>query len=206
MMELSRHMQSFKVSKREKWLVVAALASVLVYYLANSFLLPLLDSSSAMTEKIAIYAKRVTNYRRLLRGQDSVKAAFEETQRQLVSAEMGLLENNSDALANAELQGLIKEMVRAKGLSFRRSDLLPVKNVSPEYSKVSTHIEMTGNLDQVVALLTGLETAPQLLFIEELKIFPMEINNPKNKQVSASLMISGLKRVQPDSALPANKS
>ena len=159
-----------------------------------------------MTEKIAIYAKRVTNYRRLLRGQDSVKAAFEETHRQVASAEMGLLENNSDALANAELQGLIKEMVRTKGLNFRRSDLLPVKNVSPEYSKVSTHIEMTGNLDQVVALLTGLETAPQILFIEELRIFPMEINNPKNKQVSASLMISGLKRVQPASPLPANKS
>ena len=205
-MELSKYRQSFKVTKREKWLVAAALASVLVYYMVDSFLLPYLDSSSAMTEKIAIYAKRVTNYRRLLRGQDSVKTALEETQRQVVAAEMGLLENNSDALANAELQGLIKEMVRAKGLNFRRSDLLPVKNVSPEYSKVSTHIEMTGNLDQVVALLTGLETAPQILFIEELRIFPVEINNPKNKQVSASLMISGLKRVQPDSNPPPKKS
>jgi Tfp pilus assembly protein PilO len=205
-MELSRYMRSFKVSKREKWLVVAALASALVYYGANSFLLPYLDSSSAITEKIAIYAKRLTNYRRLLRGQGSVRAALDETQRQLVSAEMGLLENISDALANAELQGLIKEMVRAKGLNFRRSDLLPVKNVSPEYSKVSTHIEMTGNLDQVVALLTGLETAPQIIFVEELRILPMETNNLKNKQVSASLMISGLKRAQPDSALPAKKS
>ena len=205
-MELSRYMQGFKVSKREKWLVAAALACVLVYYMANSFLFPYLDSSSATTEKTEIYAKRVTSYRRLLRGQDSVKAAFEETLRQVASAEMGLLENNSDALANAELQGLIKEMVRAKGLNFRRSDLLPVKIVSPEYSKVSTHIEMTGNLDQVVALLTGLETAPQILFIEELRISPIELNNPRNKKVTASLMISGLKRAQPASTLPANKS
>ena len=205
-MEFLRYLKSIKVSNREKWLVAMALASILVYYVANSFLFPYLDSSSAMTEKIAIHAKRLTNYRRLLRGQDSVRAALDETQRQLVSAEMGLLENSIDALANAELQGLIKEMVRAKGLNFRRSDLLPVKNVSPEYSKVSTHIEMTGNLDQVVALLTGLETAPQIIFVEELRILPMETNNLKNKQVSASLMISGLKRVQPDSTPPAKKS
>jgi len=205
-MEFLRYLKSIKVSNREKWLVAMALASILVYYVANSFLFPYLDSSSAMAEKIAIHAKRLTNYRRLLRGQDSVRAALDETQRQLVSAEMGLLENSIDALANAELQGLIKEIVRAKGLNFRRSDLLPVKNVSPEYSKVSTHIEMTGNLDQVVALLTGLETAPQIIFVEELRILPMETNNLKNKQVSASLMISGLKRVQPDSTPPAKKS
>lgn len=205
-MELPSYMQGFNVSKREKWLVALALTCVLVYYLANSFLFPYLDSSSAITEKIAIYAKRITNYRRLLRGKDSVKAALEETQRQVASAEMGLLENNMDALANAELQGIVKEMVQAKGLNFRRSDLLPVKSVSPEYSKVSTHIEMTGNLEQVVALLTGLETTPQILFIEDLRILPMETNNLKNKQVSASLMISGLKRVQPDNTPPAKKS
>jgi Tfp pilus assembly protein PilO len=206
MMELLRTMQGIKVSKREKWLVAVALATGMVYYLTSSFLFPYLDSSSAMTEKIAIFTKRITHYRRLLRGRDSVKAALEETQRQVVSAEMGLLENNIDALANAELQGLVKEMVQAKGLNFRRSDLLPVKNVSPEYSKVSTHIEMTGNLDQVVALLTGLETTPQIIFVEELRILPIEINNPKNKQEYASLMISGLKRVQPDSTVPAKKS
>jgi hypothetical protein len=202
---LSRYMKKFQVSRRERWLIVGALGSALIYYGANSFLFPYLDASSAVTEQIAIHTKRVTSYRRLLRGEDSVKAAFDESQRQVTTAEAGLLENNSDALANAELQGLIKDMVAAKGLSFRRSDLLPVKNVSPEYSKVSTHIEVTGNLEQVVALLTGFETAPQVLFVEELRITPVQVNNLKNKQVSASIMISGLKRVQPPGPLSTNK-
>ncbi|MSO23515.1 MAG: hypothetical protein EXQ58_09745, partial [Acidobacteria bacterium] len=97
-----------RISNREKWLVLAAVAAVVTFYLADSYLLPYWDSLGQTSEKIQIDAKRVTSYRRLLHGQDSVKAALEAAKQQAVSIERGLLENESDALATAEMQGLVK--------------------------------------------------------------------------------------------------
>ena len=65
-----------RFSEREKWLVAAAVAAVLFFFLADAYLLPYWDSLGERAEKIEIDSKRVASYRRILHGQDSVKAAL----------------------------------------------------------------------------------------------------------------------------------
>ena len=188
-----------RISNREKWLVLAAVAAVVTFYLADSYLLPYWDSLEQTSEKIQIEAKRVTSYRRLLHGQDSVKAALEAAKQQAVSIERGLLENESDALATAEMQGLVKGMVLSKGLTFRRSDLQPVKSISPDYSKVPTLVELTGSVDQLVSLLVDIETTGNILAVEEMRLSPAAPENPQDKSLRVSLVVSALKRTEPGS-------
>lgn len=188
-----------RISNREKWLVLAAVAAVVTFYLADSYLLPYWDSLEQTSEKIQIEAKRVTSYRRLLHGQDSVKAALEAAKQQAVSIERGLLENESDALATAEMQGLVKGMVLSKGLTFRRSDLQPVKSISPDYSKVPTLVELTGSVDQLVSLLVDIETTGNILAVEEMRLSPAAPENPQDKSLLVSLVVSALKRTEPGS-------
>ena len=188
-----------RISNREKWLVLAAVAAVVTFYLADSYLLPYWDSLGQTSEKIQIDAKRVASYRRLLHGQDSVKAALEAAKQQAVSIERGLLENESDALATAEMQGLVKGMVLSKGLTFRRSDLQPVKSISPDYSKVPTRVELTGSVDQLVSLLVDIETTGNILAVEEMRLSPAAPGNPKDKSLLVSLVVSALKRTEPGS-------
>jgi Tfp pilus assembly protein PilO len=133
------------------------------------------------------------NYRRILLGTDSVRAALEAAQKQTAIMESGLLSGRTDALASAELQGLVKEMALGKGLSLRRSDSAPSKAVSSEYGKVSIRVEVQGNIDQLVGLLATMETSPRILFLEEIRVTPISYGNPKNKQINSTQTISAMK-------------
>jgi Tfp pilus assembly protein PilO len=183
-----------KISQREKVLITVAGGVFLLFVLMRNYAFPYWDSLAESTAKTDIYAKRLTSYRRILQGRDSAKAALEAAKQRTDRLEAGLLESKTDALANAEIQGLVKDFVLSKGLDFRRADLMPVKGISSEYSKVSTRIELTGNLDQLVDFLVGCGTAPKILFVEEIRIAPIQIGNPKSRQISATLLISALKK------------
>jgi len=195
-----------RFSEREKWLVAAAVAAVLFFFLADAYLLPYWDSLGERAEKIEIDSKRVASYRRILHGQDSVKAASEAVKQQTASIENGLLENRSDALATAEMQGLVKELVLSKGLSLSRSDLQPVKSLSTDYSRVSTRVELAGSIDQFVSLLASIETGEKILSVDEVRLVPASPGNPKNKNVVISLVISALKLSEPGREAAAKRS
>jgi hypothetical protein len=196
----------WRPSSREKWLVVAAVAAVVVFFLADSYLLPYWDSLGASRDKIEIDARRVASYRRVLHGQDSVKAALEAVKQGTQSIEGGLLKSESDALATAEMQGIVKQMVLAKGLTLRRTDLQPVRIISSDYSRVSTRVELAGAADQLVSLLAAMETSENILAVEEIRISPAESGGTKNKNLIVNLVVSALKRIEPPSEDGAKNS
>jgi Tfp pilus assembly protein PilO len=195
-----------RLSQRDKWLVLAAVAAVIIFFLADSYLLPYWDSLGDSREKIQVDARRVASYRRVLHGQDSVKAALESVKQRTHSIEEGLLKSETDALATAEMQGIVKQMVLAKGLALRRTDLQPVKSISTDYSRVSTRVEVAGAADQLVSLLAAMETAENILAVEEIRISPAESGGTKSKNLVVNLVVSALKRIEPPSEDGAKNS
>ena len=194
------------LSSREKLLIAAAGTVVVFVVLMWTMVLPFWDSMSQSHGSIDLEAKRVTNYRRILRGQTTVNAALDSAQKQMSTWEARLLVNKTDALAIAEIQGLVKDLVLSQKMSFRRSDLLPAKIVSPEYTKVSARIEIMGTIDQLVNLLLSFETGPRILFVEESRVSPVQIMNPRNKQVLVTLTVSALKPADPGGSTKMKKT
>jgi Tfp pilus assembly protein PilO len=195
-----------KLSSRERLLIGAAGTVVVFVALMWTVVLPFWDSMSQSYGSIDLQAKRVTNYRRILRGQTTVKAALDSAQKQTAVWEARLLVNKADALAIAEIQGLVKDLVLSQKMFFRRSDLLPAKIVSPEYTKVSARIEIMGTMDQFVNLLLSFETGPRILFVEESRISPVQVMNSRNKQVLVTLTVSALKAVDPGGSTKLKKA
>ncbi|MSO22702.1 MAG: hypothetical protein EXQ58_05490 [Acidobacteria bacterium] len=190
-------MKLSQLSKRDRRLLGAAGIALLLYFPMQYFILPSWDAQGRVSENIQAKTRQVLKCRKVLLGQESVKEALQAAQQQTALQESGLLSSPTDALAGAEVQGILREMVLSKGLTLRRSDVLPVRGLTPEYSKVSARMEVFGNMDQFVNLLVGMETAPRILYVEEMRLTPVQLNNPKNKQVMATLMVSALKpRVQ----------
>ncbi|MCI0422062.1 MAG: type II secretion system protein GspM [Acidobacteria bacterium] len=190
-------MKLTQLSKRDRRLLGVAGIALLLYFPLQYFILPYWDAQGRASENIEAKTRQVLKYRKVLLGQDSVKEALKAAQQQTAQQESGLLSSPTDALAGAEVQGILREMVLSKGLTLRRSDALPVRGLTPEYSKVSTRMEVFGNMDQFVNLLVGMEIAPRILYVEEMRLTPVQLNNPRNKQVMATLMVSALKpRVQ----------
>jgi Tfp pilus assembly protein PilO len=195
-----------RLSSREKLLIGAAGSVVVFVVLMWSVVLPFWDSMSQSGGSIDLQGKRLTNYRRILRGQTTVEAALDSAQKQMSTWEARLLVNKTDALAIAEIQGLVKDLVLSQKMTFRRSDLLPAKMVSNEYTKVSARIEIMGTIDQFVNLLLSFETGPRILFVEESRVSPVQVMNPRNKQVMVTLTVSGLKIVDPSGSTKMKKT
>ena len=182
-----------QLSKRDRRLLSIAGVAVLLYFPLQYFIFPYWDAQGTVSQNIEAKTRQVLKYRKVLLSQDSVKEALQAAQQRTALQESGLLSSPTDALAGAEVQGILREMVLSKGLTLRRSDVLPVRGLTSEYSKVSARMEVFGNMDQFVNLLVGMETAPRILYVEEMRLTPVQLNNPRKKQVMATLMVSALK-------------
>jgi len=194
------------VSTREKKLLVAGGIAAVLYLFCNSLIFPYWDKLSEAAGSIDIQTKRLLNYQKILLGQDTVKAALNEAQRQVSTAEKGLLTSKTDSLAAAEFQGLVKQLSSAQALNVVRTEALPVKPVSPEYGKVAVRMEVSGSISSLVDFLASLDAGERIICVEEMRISPTHINAPKKKDVRVTMTLSALKNLEPSLALPAKKA
>jgi len=182
-----------QISVREKRLLGTGAAVALLYFACMLLFFPYWDRLSESGERIDTATKRLANYRKILLGKDTVKAAWNEAERQVSDAEKGLLSNHSDSLAAAEFQGLVKQLSTAQSLTILRTEALPVKPVSHEYGKLSVRLEVSGPIDRFVGLMASFDASEKTMFVEDMRISPTHINAPKKKDLRATLTVSALK-------------
>ena len=193
------------LNKREKLIVGAGLLTVLLYVVMQYGILPFWENLGGYSTLIDQYSKRIVSYRRILMGQDTVKAALAEAQQQKATAEAGLLTNASEALANAEMQGILKQLAVSKGLILRRSDVLAVKNLNADYGKISIRVEVSGRIDQLTDFLAAFPNSSPLLFVEEMRITPVVNGDLKQKLIVSSLLIAGVRAADTSAPQPVKK-
>jgi len=195
-----------QISGREKKLLGAGGVVGVLYLACTLVILPFWDRLAQSPEQIEIQTKRLVNYRKILLGQSTVRAALNEAQRQVSEAEKRLLSNSSDSLASAELQGLVKQLSSAQSLPILRTEALPVKAVSRDYGKLSVRLEVAGPIDRLVGLMASFDASEKAMFLEDMRISPTHINVPKKKDVRATLTVSALKRLERPLAARTKKS
>lgn len=189
-----------RLSRREKMLLIWGGLAVALYLLLSLLLLPFWDSLDDTRANADFQARRVRNYQRMLQQKDRVQFERDHLRRRTELLEQGLLDTPGDALAGAEIQGLVRDIASAQGLTVRNSDLLPVEEISPRYSKVSTRISLSGGIHQWADFVDAMGRGPKILFVEDLQISPVRANDPKNKDIRVTLSVSALKRAQPEQA------
>lgn len=189
-----------RLSRREKTLLAWGGLAVALYLLLVLLLLPFWDSLDDTRANADFQARRVRNYQRMLQQKDRVQFERDHLRRRAELLEQGLLDSPGDALAGAEIQGLVRDIAAVQGLTVRNSDLLPVEEISPRYSKVSTRISLSGGIHRWVDFVAAMGSGPKILFVEDLRISPVRPNDPKNKDIRVTLAVSALKRVQPEPA------
>ncbi len=187
-----------RLSRREKTLLVWGGLAVALYLLLALLVLPFWDSLDDTRANADFQARRVRNYQRMLQQQDRVQFERGHLRRRTELLEQGLLDSPGDALAGAEIQGLVRDIAATQGLTVRNSDLLPVEEISPRYSKVSTRLSLSGGIHRWVGFVAAMGSGPKILFVEDLRISPVRPNDPKNKDIRVTLAVSALKRVQPE--------
>jgi Tfp pilus assembly protein PilO len=192
-----------RLSGRERTLLVWGGLALALYLLLDLAVLPYWDSLGETRANAEFQARRVRNYRRMLQRQDRTRSELDQLRRRTESLEQGLLDSAGDALAGAEIQGLVKDIAAAHGLTIQNSNLEPVEKISPQYSKVSTRVGLQGGIHQFVDFMAAMGSDPKILFVEELRIAPVRVNVAKEKDIRVTLAISAMKQAEPEKAAGA---
>lgn len=187
-----------RLSPRERMLLRWVGAAVALYLLLALAVLPYWDALDQTRAAAEIQAKRVRNFRRILDRRGQVQAEREALRRRTGSLEQGLLDSAGDALAGAEIQGLVKDIAAAHGLTIQNSDLEPVEKISPRYSKVSTRVGLQGGIHQFVDFVAAMGSGSKILFVEDLRIAPVRVGKPASKDVRVTMAVSALKQAEPE--------
>jgi Tfp pilus assembly protein PilO len=94
----------------------------------------------------------------------------------------------SPAVAASELQKIAKEMAAAAAMEVRSERILPPVERG-ELLEIPLEIAVSGEIRNLVDLLTRLEGAPKLVTVKDLKIRVMNIAQPK--ELLATITLSG---------------
>ena len=189
-----------RLSPRERKLVIGAGAALALYLLLDFAVFPWLDTLGETRAAAEMQARRVSNYRRILQQQDSTRFELAHLRQRTRFLEQWLLDSAGDALAGAEIQGLVRDIAAAHGLTIGSSDLAPVEPVSSLYSKVSTRVSFTGGIRQFVDFTAAMGSGPKILFVEDLRIAPDRADRPEEKDIRVTLSVAGLKQAEPEKA------
>jgi hypothetical protein len=117
-----------------------------------------------------------------------VAAAAETAARELAEAEKGLLRAATPAQASAEMQQLMREMLRGQGINMQASEFAPVRAAGEDYAQVPLAVVFQCGIEQWINLMAALRNAPQVLSTVEARLASAD---QKNKTVQVRMVVAG---------------
>jgi len=158
-----------KLSKREKTLVGAA-GFVLLLVLGRFFVVsPFLERRAWVKDQLEVLPPLHSKNLRHLGQKEAIGKAFEKAKNDLQALEKLLLSGNTPSVSASSLQEMIRTIADREG-----TQIITTRVLNPEangkYTKIPIQVELSGEIEQVVNLLKGIEAAEKLLVIDELNI------------------------------------
>ncbi len=156
---------------------------------------PVLASSAS----VATLEKQLARLQDVARQKPRTAAEAEATAKALAEVEKGLLKAATPALASAEMQQLMKEMLRGQGINMQGSEFGVPKAVGENYAQVPLTVVFNCAVEQWINLMSALRNAPQVLSTVDVRLSP---GDQKNKLMQVRMVVAGY---IPVSLLPAAK-
>lgn len=165
----------------ERGLAVGLLVLMLILLVA-AVLLPAIGQWRALNDEKAQLAVKLRQYERILAGKDQVLKSIVSV-KETIAEQHYFNSQNTEALASAEVQEVIKKAIVDAGGKLSSTQALPVKNKG-KFSLLTVSVRMTGNSEVLRAVLYQLETSTPLIIIDQLDIRPMRgVRNPRTRQI-----------------------
>jgi len=153
-----------------RMLALGLLAAALVgsYVLVVVPLLSTYEDNAAAIERAEYLLQR----QQVLAAQQPQLVERLEEERAQADAVAGYLQGPSDALAAAQLQDRVKEVVEASGGELRSTRILPAESVeaSPGTRRTALRVQMIVSIEGLAEILYGLEAGQPYVLIDELSV------------------------------------
>lgn len=188
-----------QLQPREKR-ALAGLAAAAMIFLAMQFLvLPAWDNAAKLRASLPLKEKQLRKYQAMVRLAGARESDWQNFQARLSEAEKGLLNSRVAAVASAELQELMKQLMAAQGIEMRSADFLPVRAVQAgvaQYAAVPLSLQFECTVDQLAGFLLAARGSGKTLALDQLSITPAP-RPDKKKVVTVRIVIHAIMQVEP---------
>lgn len=174
-----------KLNKRHRrWLALALLGAVVLLFVF-SVIVPIAGVSRENRESIEELEFRLRRYLKIIRSKEELLDRAEEVRAQI--AEEGYFSmRETAALASADMQKMIKEIVAKAGGQLTSTQVVPVQE-GEEFPRIAIKVRISGSIDVLREVLYEVESARPLLIVENLNIQPIRgVRNRLTRQLEPS--------------------
>lgn len=175
-------------ARQQRWLAVGLLVLVLSA-IVMLVLVPLLSSWLDYREQKTDLLFRLQRQQAIAARQDSVAQNLELLNQQY--QQQGYLSNSdTEALASAELQNIVKTAVTEAGGQLTSTQGLPGKT-EDDFVRIAVKVRMSGSIEALRAVLHSLDSNVPLLLIDQLDISPVRgVRNRTTNKIDPSTQLN----------------
>jgi Tfp pilus assembly protein PilO len=176
------------LSRRERRLILGASAGAVV--LGAWFLLvePVIERNRVAQELIPARQEQLARRIELVGRKDAIAADLAAVSGRLDTMAGRFFTATTPAVTASELQKLVKEMASQARTEVRSERILPPVDRG-EILEIPIEITVSGEVRQLVELLSRIEAAPKLLSVQDLKLRVVNVSQPKD--LLATITLSG---------------
>lgn len=160
---------------QQRWLAVGLLVVVSVI-MGLLIIVPLVTKDLALDDTENNLLFRAQQYERILAKKDIVIASRDKVKQQ--STEQGYFnEQETEALASAEMQEFIKQTIVGVGGQLTSTQAMPsdvsTTDNATKFNRIVVRVSMTGNNEMLRTILYKIETSLPLMTIDQIDIRPL---------------------------------
>ena len=176
------------LSRRERRVI--AIGVIVVVLVGGWFgvLKPMRDRQRGASELVPVREELLVGRKELVARKTAISTELEATNARLEALGTRFLPAVTPAVAASELQKLVKEMAIQAVTEVRSERILPPVERG-ELLEIPLEITVSGDIRQLVDLLSRLDQVPKLLAVQDVRVRVVNISQPKD--LLATLTLSG---------------
>jgi Tfp pilus assembly protein PilO len=177
-----------RLSERDRRALLLLGVAAAVFVALQFGVLPRAAQGPESSTSLDLLEKRLARLQQVERQKPRAAAEAEAAGRDLGEVEKGLLKAATPAQASAEMQQLLRDLLRGQGLNMQSSEFGAIRPSGEDYAQVPLAVTFTGGIEQWINFMAALRNAPQVLSTLEIRLTSAD---QKNKTVSARMVVAG---------------
>lgn len=182
-------MLKFNISKERKYLLMGGAALLVLGILYRFF--PMIQDLNPAGSEMMIKQQQIEKYRQKIQKRKNLESRLTALNRNLGSAESGLLSGETPALAAVDIQNILSDISRKIDIEIKTMRV--IKSITLEkmnYVSIPVQFSLNSTVRQLKDLLYQIETSNKFLIVSNMKI--RNIRGRQPDQIESTLTVSGL--------------
>jgi type II secretory pathway component PulM len=194
-----------RLSKREKVLVVASFAILLLVLGHYVLIVPYLQHREWVKSQLELQPQLLTKNLRFIDRKVEIESGLEKARAELKGLESVLLSGDTSSVSASSIQEAVQVFADKEGIQIITTRVLNPEVMGP-FTKIPIQLELSGQIDQLANFIKAIESTKSLLIVSELdarSLFPAAViarqaavGQTAVQTLRASLIVSGFARIQ----------